>query len=98
MPEDPLLPTTSRRLGDKYKKNVLQRILLLVTLDSFWRNFFVCSGKNGDLFQDLFPTKENKDKLSSESSEILLDFHSEVAFHPFQPDFLMLYCLRSDLL
>ncbi|MGQ0718020.1 MAG: TauD/TfdA family dioxygenase [Pseudonocardiales bacterium] len=30
------------------------------------------------------------------ASELLLDFHTEVAFHPHQPDYVMLYCLRPD--
>ena len=50
----------------------------------------------GYLFHNVRPLKKNSDKLSSESSSILLDFHTETVFHPFIPDFLMLYCLRSD--
>ncbi|PIQ42373.1 MAG: hypothetical protein COV52_05240 [Gammaproteobacteria bacterium CG11_big_fil_rev_8_21_14_0_20_46_22] len=50
----------------------------------------------GYLFHNVRPMKKSSEKLSSESSGILLDFHTETAFHPFMPDFLMLYCLRSD--
>ncbi len=52
--------------------------------------------KNGAIFQNVFPTSINKYELSSESSEILLDFHTEIAFHPYLPDFLLLLCLRAD--
>jgi hypothetical protein len=52
--------------------------------------------KQGSLFQDIFPTPQNADKLSSESSSILLDFHTEIAFHPFMPDYVLLYGLRQD--
>ncbi|GHD61087.1 hypothetical protein GCM10010317_054110 [Streptomyces mirabilis] len=52
--------------------------------------------KHGLLFQNVAPTAHNAANLSSESSAILLDFHTETAFHPHMPDFLMLHCLRSD--
>lgn len=51
---------------------------------------------NGNIFHNVRPTKSNQDKLSSESSAISLDFHTETAFHPHMPDFLLLFCLRSD--
>ncbi|TAK71830.1 MAG: hypothetical protein EPO11_10925 [Gammaproteobacteria bacterium] len=50
----------------------------------------------GNIFHNVRPTYNNKDMLSSESSTILLDFHTETAFHPYTPDFLSLFCLRSD--
>ena len=51
---------------------------------------------SGELFVNVRPTLKNSDNLSSESSKILLDFHTEVAFHPALPDYLLLYCLRPD--
>ena len=44
----------------------------------------------------MVPTKENEYNLSSESSSILLDYHTEAAFHPYLPDYVLLSCLRSD--
>ncbi len=52
--------------------------------------------RDGQLFQNIAPTRRNASKLSSESSEMFLDFHTEVAFHPHLPDYVMLYCLRPD--
>ncbi|MBC9009765.1 TauD/TfdA family dioxygenase [Acetobacter sicerae] len=52
--------------------------------------------KDGRIFQNLFPTKKNEKKLSSESSLIDLDFHTEIAFHPYLPDYIILFCLRPD--
>jgi len=52
--------------------------------------------KEGRIFQDVYPTRVNEANLSSESSSILLDFHTEIAFHPLMPDYLLLYCLRQD--
>jgi hypothetical protein len=52
--------------------------------------------KDGELFQNICPTRRNIEKLSSESATVLLDFHTETAFHPYLPDFVLLFCLRSD--
>lgn len=52
--------------------------------------------KSGAIFQNVMPTRGNAKMLSSESSEILLDYHTEAAFHPLMPDYLLLYCLRPD--
>lgn len=45
--------------------------------------------KQGRLFQNVAPTRKNAEKLSSESSALLLDFHTETAFHPFMPDYVL---------
>ncbi|MFZ2315109.1 MAG: TauD/TfdA family dioxygenase [Gammaproteobacteria bacterium] len=51
---------------------------------------------DGFMYHNVKPSRGNEDTLSSQSSRILLDFHTETAFHPFLPDFLLLYCLRQD--
>ncbi len=52
--------------------------------------------KGGQLFQNILPTPKGKDQQTSESSTVLLEFHTETCFHPFLPDFVLLYCLRQD--
>lgn len=97
LPEDPNLPFTPKKLVDKYKKKTfVSEFCCALFSTPLGEIFSYIQEKKGSLFQDLYPTEANKNKLSSESSEILLDFHTEVAFHPYLPDFLMLYCLRSD--
>jgi len=51
---------------------------------------------NGDLIHNLFPSQKNQLKQSSDSSKANLEFHTEIVFHPFTPDFLILLCLRQD--
>jgi L-asparagine oxygenase len=50
----------------------------------------------GNLFHDVFPTRENATNISSQSSTAPLGFHTEMFFHPGAPDFLVLHCLRPD--
>jgi len=50
----------------------------------------------GDLIQNLVPTQANADRQVSTSSKVQLMFHTEAAFHPHRPRFLLLLCLRGD--
>jgi L-asparagine oxygenase len=52
--------------------------------------------KNGDLFQNLAPVKEQEQIQSSGGSKTRLQFHRETVFHPYAPEYLLLFCLRPD--
>ena len=49
----------------------------------------------GDLVQNLVPTVAGADRQVSTSSRVDLAFHTETAFHPHAPRFLVLLCLRG---
>lgn len=51
---------------------------------------------SGAIFNNIRPTKTQSTNQSSESSDVFLELHTEIAFHEFRPDFLLLYCLRQD--
>jgi L-asparagine oxygenase len=50
----------------------------------------------GDLVQNIVPTKAAFDRQVSTSSKVHLMFHTEAAFHPHRPRYLLLLCLRGD--
>ena len=50
----------------------------------------------GDLVQNLVPTVDGADRQISTSSTVDLEFHTETAFHPYLPRYLLLLCLRGD--
>ncbi len=50
----------------------------------------------GDLVQNIVPTKAALDRQVSTSSNVQLMFHTEAAFHPHRPRYLLLLCLRGD--
>jgi hypothetical protein len=75
------------------------------SLSEFWLTAFgsalgdvasYAQEKDGELIHQVCPVEQNATLLSSESSSILLDFHTETAFHPFMPDYVLLLCLRPD--
>jgi L-asparagine oxygenase len=50
----------------------------------------------GDLVQNIVPTQGAADRQVSTSSKVELMFHTEAAFHPHRPRYLLLLCLRGD--
>ncbi len=91
VPLTPATPSTVVRKGAWHSEFWLATFGL-----ALGRPFSYRQEKRGSLYQNVVPTAQNADKLSSESSALLLDYHTETAFHPFKPDFVMLYCLRPD--
>jgi L-asparagine oxygenase len=51
----------------------------------------------GDLVQNVVPVQGAAERQISTSSKTALLFHTEAAFHPHRPRFLLLLCLRGDL-
>ena len=51
--------------------------------------------RSGTLYHDVYPSP-GAHYLSSETSETLLEFHTEMAYHQHQPQYVMLSCSRSD--
>jgi L-asparagine oxygenase len=50
----------------------------------------------GALVQNIVPTRAAIDRQVSTSSKVQLMFHTEAAFHPHRPRYLLLLCLRGD--
>ncbi len=97
LPQDPALPPTPTRSGEAARKaTCVSELWMCCVASALGEPVAYLQEKQGNLFQDVFPTAQNADKLSSESSSILLDFHTEIAFHPYMPEYLLLYGLRQD--
>ncbi|HYN34675.1 MAG TPA: TauD/TfdA family dioxygenase [Ilumatobacteraceae bacterium] len=50
----------------------------------------------GRIVQNIVPTKTDANSQTSTSSRSSLMFHTETAFHPHRPRYLLLLCLRDD--
>ncbi len=50
----------------------------------------------GDIVQDLYPLAASVGRQLSTSSGVTLAFHTETAFHPHKPRYLLLLCLKGD--
>lgn len=51
---------------------------------------------NGSIVQNIVPVRGTEASQISTSSKVELQFHTETAFHPFRPRYLLLMCLRGD--
>ncbi|MDH2426781.1 DUF4350 domain-containing protein [Sphaerisporangium sp. TRM90804] len=97
LPRDPVTPRTPADPGARAEKETwLSEFWLAAFGGALGFPFAYHQEKRGQLFQNVAPTRHNAMKLSSESSALLLDFHTETAFHPHVPDYVLLYCLRPD--
>jgi alpha-ketoglutarate-dependent taurine dioxygenase len=52
--------------------------------------------QEGRLIQDILPVYKTEHQQISTSSKSELALHTETAFHPYKPDFVLLLCLRGD--
>jgi len=53
--------------------------------------------QNGNLIHNIIPLPQQALNQISSSSETALALHTELAFHPYKPDYVFLMCLREDL-
>ncbi|MER5433724.1 clavaminate synthase Cs1 [Streptomyces sp. NPDC002588] len=51
--------------------------------------------RSGSVYHDVYPSP-GAHHLSSETSETLLEFHTEMAYHTLQPNYVLLACSRAD--
>ena len=100
LPLDPYLKNThiSNQLkkSPTIKKTFYSELWLAIISFILGEPFSYQQEGDGFLFHNIYPEKKHKNSLSSKSANILLDFHTETAFHSFIPDFLLLFCLRQD--
>ena len=52
--------------------------------------------QNGSLIQNILPVYKTELEQISTSSKVTLGLHTETAFHPYKPDYILLLCLRGD--
>ena len=52
--------------------------------------------RGGALVQDIFPDRSEEKSQISSSSSVVLQMHTETAFHPHKPDWLLLGCVKGD--
>lgn len=86
-PEDPLLAEKPDRVSE---------FALLTAGRVLGRPVGYLPEHGGDVVQNISPTKRNADRQVSTSSKSMLEFHTEAAFHPHRPRYLLLLCLRGD--
>lgn len=96
LPLDQNLIATPIFLNLSEKKSFISELNLSLFGTFLGQPFNYIQEEGGNIFRNIRPTQENTDEQTSDSSNAILELHTETAFHPIKPDFLMLYCLRTD--
>ncbi|MGA8164964.1 MAG: TauD/TfdA family dioxygenase [Waddliaceae bacterium] len=78
------------------KKSFISEFCLATFATFLGEPFNYIQEESGNLYRNIRPQVANVDEQTSDSSRSILELHTETAFHPLKPDFLMLYCLRTD--
>lgn len=89
------VPPTPLRPGAATKDRISEFVLLSVAR-RLGHPIGYAPEHGGRIVQDLSPTPDAVTRQTSTSSGVELAFHTETAFHPHRPRYLLLLCLRGD--
>ena len=90
LPRTPSLPTAAE------KPNKTSEFALLTVARRLGQPVGYAPEHGGALVQNIAPVARDADRQVSTSSKSTLAFHTEAAFHPHRPRYLLLLCLRGD--
>lgn len=85
------LPVPNHPENDLLNKEILDFVSV------FGEPFGFDNEQGGALVQDLFPIRKNETEQISSSSKVELEMHTETAFHPKAPHYVVLFCVRGDV-
>lgn len=90
IPPTPLIPLSENCEVSNAKK------VLLNTAKAYGYPISFIQEQEGVLIQNILPVFKTEFEQISTSSKIELALHTETAFHPHKPDYVLLLCLRGD--
>ena len=90
------LPPTPGAPGAPTGKDLATELALLTVARRLGEPVGYVPEHGGRIVQNIVPTRHDADRQTSTSSRSNLMFHTETAFHPHRPRYLLLLCLRGD--
>ncbi len=90
------LPPTPARPDAPVDKDLATELVLLTVARRLGQPVGYVPEHGGRIVQNIVPTADDADRQTSTSSRSDLMFHTETAFHPHRPRYLLLLCLRGD--
>jgi L-asparagine oxygenase len=95
LPHDEDPGPTPRKLGETSSGPRRGHSFLAMGVRRLGYEFSYAMEKKGALVHHIHPTKEMAMSQSNASWQVDLSMHTENAFHPLRPDFVLLYCVRA---
>ncbi|MBI5089323.1 MAG: TauD/TfdA family dioxygenase, partial [Actinobacteria bacterium] len=77
-------------------KDLVSELVLLTVARRLGQPVGYLPEHGGDIVQNIVPVPTSTHRQVSTSSKVELMFHTEAAFHPHRPRYLLLLCLRGD--
>jgi L-asparagine oxygenase len=90
------VPVTPPRPGAHTAKDRTSEFTLLTVARRLGHPVGYVQEHGGGLVQDIVPARDAESRQLSTSSSVTLEWHTETAFHPHKPRYLLLLCLRGD--
>jgi L-asparagine oxygenase len=90
------LPPTPPTPSSDVDKDLSTELALLTIARRLGQPVGYVPEHGGRIVQNIVPTQADADAQTSTSSRSTLMFHTETAFHPHRPRYLLLLCLRGD--
>ncbi|MET0662860.1 MAG: TauD/TfdA family dioxygenase [Ilumatobacteraceae bacterium] len=90
------LPPTPGAPGEPTGKDLATELALLTVARRLGEPVGYVPEHGGRIVQNIVPTRHDAERQVSTSSRSNLMFHTETAFHPHRPRYLLLLCLRGD--
>jgi L-asparagine oxygenase len=90
------IPATPAQPGAPTGKDHASELTLLAVARSLGEPVGYVQEHGGGLVQDIVPDRAHEGRQLSTSSSVTLEWHTETAFHPHKPRYLVLLCLRGD--
>jgi L-asparagine oxygenase len=92
LPATPATPSAAAHSG----KDLVSEFNLLTVARTLGQPVGYLPEHGGDIVQNIVPVQSSANRQVSTSSKVQLMFHTEAAFHPHRPRYLLLLCLRGD--
>ncbi len=90
------LPPTPSSPDSVVRKDLTSEFVLMAIARRLGEPVGYAPEHGGRIVQNIVPVRSAAARQVSTSSGISLDFHTETAFHPHKPRYLLLLCLRGD--
>lgn len=95
LPVDRELPPTPKSEKILFPKTSVSEYNLLLLMTYLGEPIAYADEKEGMVIQNIVPVPGHENKQENTGS-VFLEFHTEDGFHPYKPDYVGLFCLRSD--
>lgn len=95
LPIDPVLPSTPHDGKVHPKPSYVSECVLMILMTFLGDLIAYADEKDGALIQNICPV-QGKESKQENTGSYFLEFHTEDGFHPYKPDYLGLYCVRTD--